>query len=437
MNRGTYSFLLKLFSPLVLLWFSRRARKAGGQWDIRSPERFGRYDQSSADSGVTQALPESERPVWIHAVSLGETIAAQPLVRHLIDEGYTVLLTNMTATGRAQAAKFFAAEIQRGRLLQAWVPYDLTSAVRGFFDKWQPRCGILIEREVWANLIHEARQRNIPMLLVSARFSERALRQTLKLGTVLREAMESLDLVLAQTHNDAMRLENFKLKDLQVCGNLKFDVSITKEQIVQGQQIRKRVSRPIVVISSTREGEEQQFVDALLEPEIQRLTKKNNTLYLIVPRHPERFREVERIIQNADLRYVKRSDNPEPEALMGVDVCLGDSLGEMFMYYAVSDIAIVAGGFVNLGGQNHIEASALGVPVIVGPYTRNFEQAVEDAIVEGAARRTDNPEQALRLAEGLVENPDTAQAMSKAAHQWLSLHNGVTTRIYEAIRPYL
>lgn len=275
------------------------------------------------------------------------------------------------------------------------------------------------------------------MILVSARFSERALKQTQKLGKVMKQALGSLDLVLAQTRDDAMRLEQFNIKSLQVCGNLKFDVSVTKEQIHQGQDLKMLISRPIVVISSTREGEEQMFLEAMADPELRETIKAHNTLYVIVPRHPERFKVVEKLIQSMDLSYVKRSDQPSEKELMKADICLGDSLGEMFFYYAVSDVAIVAGGFVNLGGQNHIEASALGVPVIVGPYTRNFEKAVEDAIVEGAARRTDTPYQALELAETIVADEDIAQEMSRGARQWLSLHNGVTKRIAKAVKPYL
>ncbi|WP_028357485.1 3-deoxy-D-manno-octulosonic acid transferase [Brackiella oedipodis] len=440
MNLFCYNLTLKALSPLLLRWLQSRAKGQKEAWDIYGDQRFGRYPKESLGTYTTAQNNEAQAfvaPVWIHAVSLGETRAAQPLIAALLAQGLPVLLTCMTLTGREQGAKLFASDIARGQLRQAWIPYDLPEAVNGFYDYWQPRCGILIERELWANLILSAKAKHIPMLLVSARFSQRALKQTKRFGKVMRQALASLDMVLAQTYQDERRLRQFDLKHLEVVGNLKFDVDKSPQQVHQGRITGQHIKRPIVVIASTRDGEEALFIKAMQEDALRQRIRQNKTLYVIVPRHPERFAEVEELLQHSYLNFTKRSSQPTDKALMQVDVVLGDSMGEMFFYYGMAEVAIVAGGFVNLGGQNHIEASALGVPVIVGPYTRNFEKAVEDAIVEGAARRAQTPLEALQMAEYLIENQEEADAMSKAAAQWMSLHNGVTQRIIDAIQPYL
>ena len=187
MNRFIYTTLLRLASPIIFKLLERKAQRAGGVWEIRSPERFGDYAAYiSADH-----MDVFQRPVWVHAVSLGETRAAQPLIQALLDQGLPVLLTHMTATGREMGASFFKQYIVSGQLRQAWVPYDLPKAVTGFLNHWQPRCGILIEREVWPNLLAEAKSQEIPMLMVSARFSESTLKHSRCMGRVLRHAFDS------------------------------------------------------------------------------------------------------------------------------------------------------------------------------------------------------------------------------------------------------
>lgn len=433
MNRFIYTALLKAASPLIFKLLERKAKRAGGSWEIRAPERFGQYANAALpDAG--DAVFDFQRPVWVHAVSLGETRAAQPLIQALLDQNLPVLLTHMTATGREMGASLFERYTVSGQLRQAWVPYDLPAAVDGFLKHWQPRCGILIEREVWPNLLAGAAQQRIPMLMVSARFSESSLKQARWMGSALKDAFSSLQLILAQTPEDEERLQSYGLKQLKLAGNLKFDVTVAESLVKQARDLKEQLQRPIVVIASTREGEEAMFIEALSN---QANNESTSILYVLVPRHPQRFAEVKSLLDKSSLSYRCRSEQPSLDELKHCQVFLGDSLGEMFFYYGLADVAIIGGSFAELGGQNNIEASAVGVPVILGPHTANFKQAVEDSILAGATLRRANAQEAIIEAEQLVNNAAQREAMSQAAKQWLTQHRGATERTMNYLQPFL
>jgi len=423
MNRAVYTLALRALSPLLWLWMARRARRAGGEWGVFSAERFGRAPASDG--------PAQSRPVWVHAVSLGETRAAQPLVRALLDRGLPVLLTHMTATGRAEGGRLYADAIASGQLRQAWLPYDFPGAVRGFFETHAPRCGLLIEREIWPNLLAGARAARVPMALVSARFSESSLRQARRMGKVMREALSGLDQVLAQTAQDAGRLSEAGAADVVVTGNLKFDLALPAAQVDAGRAWRQRLGRPVVAVASTREGEDAPFIEAISRA----AAEPGAPLFLLIPRHPQRFEEAAGRLAAAGLRFARRSAGQEPEA--GTAVLLGDTLGEMAFYYAASDVAIVAGSFAPLGGQNLIEACAAGVPVIVGPHTFNFQQAAADAIAAGAARREPDPAQAVGAALRWLRDDAARAGAGRAARRWFDTHAGATARTLQALAPWL
>lgn len=429
MNRFIYTGLLRVTAPLIFKLLERKAKRAGGTWEIRSPERFGEYAVSDSSLPV-----EFQRPIWVHAVSLGETRAAQPLIQALLDQGLAVLLTHMTATGREMGASLFERYIVSGQLKQSWIPYDLPKAVDGFFEYWQPRCGILIEREIWPNLLAEAEQRQVPMVVVSARFSVSALKQAHWMGKVLREAFASLDLVLAQTLEDKQRLQDYGLQHVEVVGNLKFDVPIAAPLLEEAVVLKEKLQRKVVVIASTRDGEEALFLEELKNRAAE---GSSMPLYVIVPRHPERFEEVRSLLDKSTLSYVRRSQHPTLAELMNSQVLLGDSLGEMFFYYGLADVAIIGGSFANFGGQNNIEASAVGVPVIVGPSTDNFKQAVKDAIAAGATLQVENAGQGIHEAQQLLHDTSQLQVMSTAATQWMSQHRGATERTISYLQPFL
>lgn len=440
MRRGTYSLALYVLAPLVWLWMARRARRAGGEWGILSGARFGRADQRSP-------APFQTPPVWVHAVSLGETRAAQPLLRALLARGLPVLLTHTTATGRDEGARLFAQEIASGQLRQTWLPYDFPGAVRRFMARYTPRCGLLIEREVWPNLLAQARQQGVQMALISARFSASSLRQAGWMGYVLRQALAGLDRVLAQTPDDAQRLEQAGAQRVRVTGNLKFDLQLPQSQCDAGHAWRHGLGRPVVAIASTREGEDALFVQAIralphntkpagvpshtaAAPQRDQGDRVRSPVYLLIPRHPERFDDVAQQLHAAGLTYVRRSQAGLVPAQTDteVDVIVGDTLGEMAFYYAAADVAIVAGSFLPFGGQNLIEACAAGVAVIVGPHTFNFKQAATDAIAAAAVLRVADAAQALNEAQRLLQDEPRRLAMGHAARDWSARHAGATAR---------
>jgi 3-deoxy-D-manno-octulosonic-acid transferase len=429
MNRALYSCLVRALVPLLAGREYARSRSHALP-GARFGERLGHYDAPP---------PRDWRPVWVHAVSLGETRAAQALVQGLLDRGLPVLLTHMTLTGRREGARLFAGAIERGQLRQSWLPYDLPGACRRFFAAMQPRCGILIEREVWPNLIHAAQNQGVPLALVSARLSERSAGIGRRLGGLLREAYAALDMTLAQTADDARRLAEAGARAVSVCGNLKFDAAVPQEQVERGRAWRRAWNRPVVTLASTREGEEAAFIQALARCPLQAPSREpGQPLLLIVPRHPERFDEVAARLQAAGLNAVRRSQiDPARPLPAGTQALLGDSMGEMVSYYAASDVAIVAGGFVAQGGQNLIEACAAGAPVVVGPHARHFKQATEDAIAAGAAVRTAGAEMALKTAADLLADAPRRAAMSQAGLRYVASHAGAARRALEAVAPVL
>jgi len=451
MNRGVYTLALRALAPLLWLWMARRAKRAGGEWGVFSRERFGNRVDSPPSASASASAPAStsadfasaqasaplsapfswSAPVWVHAVSLGETRAALPLLHALLDRGLPVLLTHMTATGRAEGQRLFADAIARGQLRQAWLPYDFPGATRRFMQGYQPRCGLLIEREIWPNLLAAARRAKVPMALVSARYSASSLRQAGRMGSVMREALAGLDLVLAQTAEDAGRLKQAGAPEPIVTGNLKFDLVLPAAQVQAGKAWRTHLGRQVIAIASTREGEDALFIDAIKRHSGQ----PGAPLFVLIPRHPQRFDEAAQLLSDAQLPFVRRSTGGEPDAQ--TSVLLGDTLGEMAFYYAASDVAIVAGSFAPLGGQNLIEACAAGVPVIVGPHTFNFLQAAEDAIAAGAAFKAGDASSAVDTAWSLLVNDVQRQVAGQAARQWSAGHAGATARTMQALTTLL
>ncbi|HLS51451.1 MAG TPA: glycosyltransferase N-terminal domain-containing protein, partial [Burkholderiaceae bacterium] len=233
MNRFFYNIAIVLLAPILLIWMGLRARRAGGNWAVLSPNRFGYYPSNNAKH-------HGGSPIWVHAVSLGETRATQPLIKALLDQGDTVLLTHMTATGRAAAAAAFSDAIDRGQLIQEWLPYDFYGSSARFLDYYQPQIGIMIEREIWPNVIAAAYRRRIPMVLASARFSDLSLRQSLRMGSLMRNAYQRLSAVYAQTLADAQRLEQAGANAVRVSGNFKFDVKTPEELIRRGHEFAER-----------------------------------------------------------------------------------------------------------------------------------------------------------------------------------------------------
>ncbi|MFN8894093.1 MAG: 3-deoxy-D-manno-octulosonic acid transferase, partial [Betaproteobacteria bacterium] len=350
--RAAYALALRLATPAFLarLWW--RGRREPGYREHQA-ERLG--------------FGPAEAPgrVWIHAVSLGETKAAEPLIAALRarDPALRLLLTHGTATGRA-AARALLREGDRA----CWQPWDTPGAVRRFLARHRPAVGVVMETEVWPVLLHEAARAGVPLLLANARLSERSARKGRRLAALLHPALARFDAVLAQTEADAARLRGSGARAVRVAGNLKFEIAVDGERLARGAAWKAALGRPVVLAAVTREGEEAALLAAW------RAAPRGEALLVVVPRHPQRFDEVAALVAGAGFTLARRSgfagDAPAGEALRA-EVWLGDSLGEMPAWYALADVALLGGSFAPLGGQNLIEAAACGCPLLMGPHTFN------------------------------------------------------------------
>jgi len=412
--RFLYTLLTYLALPLIalrLMWRARRQR----EYLQHVGERFGFYDDASAPGPW----------LWVHAVSVGETRAAEPLISALQQRypQHRILLTHMTPTGRATSMALFG-----DRVTRCYLPYDYPGAVARFLDRFQPAAGVLMETEVWPNLIHAAASRDIPLYLVNARLSERSLRGYQRTGILAREAMRGFRAIAAQSEGDAARLQTLGAQQVSVTGNLKFDLEVPAQQIEQGKALRQTLgTRPVLLAASTREGEEALLLDA-----VQRAGLRD-ALLVIVPRHPQRFDEVAGLIAARGLHLQRRSAL-DPIAA-DTAVLLGDSMGEMFIYYAACDVVLMGGSFLPYGAHSLIEPCALGRPVIIGPSTYNFAEAAEAAVAAGAALRVDDLAEALALALQLAADPTRARRMGEAGVIFTAAHRGATQRVLALIQP--
>jgi len=435
MSRAIYTILLRLAAPLLLLWMQWRAWKAGGRWQVFSVARFGGYLQGASH--------KKNIDIWIHAVSLGETRAAEPLIQALLARGRTVLLTHMTATGMQQGQLLFAQALAQGSLRQTWLPYDFPGSTRRFLAYYRPRAGVLIEREIWPNLLHAAQAERIPMVLASARMSARSAQRSTKAHSVMRQAYRSLHLVCAQTETDAQRLRQAGARHVRVTGNFKFDVALAPQAVAQGRTFAQALHAPVIAIASTREGEDQMFVHALQQQRsraiLERQTLADMALFFLIPRHPQRFEDAAAQLTDADIPFVRWSQLRDQAPADAAEHCrhalvvLGDTVGDMAHHYAAAHVAIIGGSFAPCGGQNLIEACAAGAPVIVGPHTWNFEQAAQHAIAHGAAARAADADAALALALSWLEQSALRNAMTAAAKDWIDQHTGAVARVVAAL----
>jgi 3-deoxy-D-manno-octulosonic-acid transferase len=418
LRRALYSLLLFALLPAALLHLVWRAR--------RQPEYLRHVGERLGCSGGRAVSPAAgARPlIWIHAVSVGETRAAAPLVEALLARypGHRILLTHTTPTGRAAGQQLFGE-----RVMRAYLPWDLPFVVNAFLGHHRPVAGLLMETEIWFNLAAACQRRGLPLLLVNARLSERSARGYGRLAGLTAVALRSLAAVAAQTPADAARLEALGAVAPVVTGNLKFDVTPPPAQLALGAQLRARfgATRPVLLAASTREGEEPLVLDAFAALNVP------GALLVLVPRHPQRFDEVEQLVLARGWRCARRSAE-EPVA-GDVAVVLGDSMGEMFAYYASSDVAFVGGSLLPLGGQNLIEAAATGCPVLTGPHTFNFADASRLAVASGAARVVHDPAELADAARQLLTDAAARARMGEAALAFAAAHGGATARTLSLI----
>ena len=412
--RLAYSLLLRLLQPFYAMRLWRRGR-VEPLYRHAMAERFGLY------SGTTGSAF-----IWVHAVSLGETRAAAALIDALRSErpGMRLLLTHGTATGREAGT----ALLREGDA-QVWLPYDTASATRRFIARFRPAVGVLMETEVWPNLMHAAQAGGVPIVLANARLSARSLRRGLQLDALMRPAAQGITLALAQTEADAQRLRKAGAPRVEVSGNLKFDMTPEPALLSKGRAWRALLNRDVVLATSTREGEEAMLLAAWAH------TPSPRPLLLIVPRHPQRFDEVASMIRASGLSLARRSgwsEAPAGEALQA-DVWLGDSMRELALYYACAQVALLGGSFAPLGGQNLIEAAACGCPVVMGPHTFNFEQAAELALAAGAALRVPDMGAGVATALALLASPPRRAQAAAQSLAFAQQHQGAAQRMARRI----
>ena len=440
MIRALYSVFMWLAQPFVRARLKHRGVQEPG-YLAHPQERFGHYDASA---------PVPGKLVWIHAVSLGETRAAAVLIdaMRLRDPALQLLLTHGTATGREAGLALL-----RAGDVQVWQPWDTPQAVARFLRHFQPRIGILMETEVWPNLAAGCAQLKVPLVLANARMSTKSLKTSLQLSWLARPAYAALAAVWAQTEADADRLVQLGANVQGVFGNVKFDATPNAALLARGRQWRSHLHRPVVMLAISREGEEAQLLDLLRNDFLSETatttpTPASGIQWLIVPRHPQRFDEVAGLIEARGFKVSRRSrwtngpatfsdgltqpidplNHPAPPT-----VWLGDSMGEMPLYYGLADAALLGGSFENLGGQNLIEAAACGCPVVMGPHTFNFAEAASLANAAGAAQRVPSMARAVVTVCETVLDAASLQASRHNALAFAQAHRGAAGRLAEAI----
>ena len=397
MWRFLYTLAIRAAAPFILirLWWRGRREPLYRRW---IGERFGYYNNRSG-----------ERPLlWVHAVSVGEARASAALVRALARtySGHELLLTCMTAAGR-EALK----ELHGESVRIAWLPYDYPGAVRRFLEHYQPRLALLVETEIWPNLIAACSAFGVPVMLANARMSEKSALSYLRWQGLTHPAIAALAVACAQSKEDATRLHALGARRVEVTGNLKFDSTPDEAKRAEGKAWRARLARPVLLLASTREGEERMLMEAMPAWD-------GKLLLVIVPRHPRRFDEIAVFTQSR--RSSGQAPGPQDRAH------LGDTMGEMDFYYAAADVAVVGGSFLPRGGQNLIEACAAGVPVVFGPSMFNFAEAARLAVEAGAAIRSNEAAGAIREALRLLSNIEESEKMGAAGRALCDAHRGAT-----------
>jgi 3-deoxy-D-manno-octulosonic-acid transferase len=416
--RWLYTALLYLLLPpivLRLLWRSR-AQPAYRQ---RIGERFG-------------CVPAPAQPVaiWVHAVSVGETLAATPLIRALLDRhgAGRVLVTTTTPTGSERVRAIFGAEV-----LHVYAPYDLPQALACFLARMRPQCVVVMETELWPNLFHALTARGVPLVIANARLSPASYRGYRRLRRFAAATLGQCSAIAAQSAADAERFRGLGAPPQRVheIGNLKFDQTPPPAQIDAGRALRARIgaARPVWIAASTHAGEEPRVLAAHRAL----LRTRPDALLILVPRHPQRFDAVATIIERTGLAYARRSQSVAiPVSRFPVPVLLGDSMGELFVYYAAADAAFVGGSLLPAGGHNVLEPAALGMPVLFGPHMDNFGAARDLLLAAGAAMQVDDSTLAATLA-ALLGDASRRARMGAAGKDVVDTNRGACARLLALI----
>ncbi len=416
-----YTPILYLFLPVLLIRLLWRGFKNPDYWH-RWHERFGFIER------LQQPVD-----VWLHAVSVGEVRAAEPLVNALLDKAksITLLVTTMTPTGSAQVRQCFG-----DRVHHCYVPYDYPAAVNRFIDKTQPRLAVFMETEMWPNIIRLCSRRAIPLLFANVRLSEKSFYRYQRvvgfMGPILRLASG----FAAQTNSDAERLKRLgaRKESVRVTGSIKFEVKVPASLIEVAKVLRREwgSDRAVWIAASTHEGEDETLLAVFAK------LKQNhpNLLLVIVPRHPERFTAVARLCSRAGYKTVLRSQDAGPLA-SDVDIFIGDSMGELALFYAASDIAFVGGSLVPVGGHNVLEPCALGLPVVFGPHMFNFEEISMHTLEHDAGMRAGDQGELTAAVDRYLADPNLRFKAGEAGKAFVAENRGALQKTLNLLEDYI
>lgn len=421
MNRHLYTLLLHLALPLIALRLALRARKAPA-YARRIKERF------------SFALPPLKPGgIWVHAVSVGESIAAAPMIRALQARypELPITVTCMTPTGSERIQALFGDSVQH-----CYLPYDLPWAAARFLDRARPRLAVVMETELWPNHIHQCARRGIPVALANARLSERSARGYARFGKLTAPMLAELSLIAVQTQAEAQRFLDLGARPdcVEVTGSIKFDLKIDAELLQRAAELRRQwqaEQRPVWIAASTHAGED----EIVLAAHRQLLETRPNALLILVPRHPERFNSVHELCLSDGLTTRRRATGEAVQT--GDQVLLGDTMGELLFLYALADIAFVGGSLVANGGHNLLEPAALGKPVLSGPHLFNFLEIAAQLRAAGALSEVADAAQLAERTATLLDTPAEAQRMSAAGLAVLKANQGALERLLDGLRRLL
>ena len=376
--------------------------------------------------------PKLDSCIWIHAVSVGEVQAAAPLIRELAKRypEHQILVTSVTPTGAARVEDLFGDTVAR-----CYIPFEMPLAVNRFFASLNPEIALIMETEIWPNLYRGCGVRNIPLVLVSARISPKSLSGYRKALPLFRETLSHGIIIAAQSEADADRFRSLGASSVRtwVIGNIKFDIELPETLIVDGRRLRRQLfgDRPVWVAASTHEDEEQQMLaaHALLKEQFPDL------LLVLVPRHPERFREVGKLVEQQEFQCVHRT--AEEAADEGTDVFLVDTMGELPLFYAASDVAFVGGSLVPVGGHNLLEPAALGLPVISGPHVFNAQEIADMFIERGASHVVHDFNELAASVGDLISDPDAATRIGEKGREIVLKNRGSLSKLLGLLEPLI
>ena len=420
-----YNAALAIVKPLYRWKIKKRAQSAEA-YQQECLERFGPF----------QAVKNTQT-IWFHVVSVGETNAAQPLIEHYLQLGHPVLVTNTTKTGQARAKSLFLKAPHENLFQAVYLPADQKSLVAQFFEKYQPKMLVLVETELWPNLIAQAKKINIPAILVNARLSEKSANGYAKVKSLTQPMLHGLTQLLAQ---DQASLQRFQALGMptelsQVVGSIKFDIHAPQSFVDQAEQLKDEWSlhhRKVITLASTHAPEEQKLIKALSE----HLIEDPELLIIVVPRHPERFAEVYQVTQDLNLNTKRRSLGQLITS--DTQVYLADSMGEMWLWYALSNACFV-GGSLNEpgGGHNILEPISLNVPTVIGPNYFNFQTIVDEFVEAYAVAVGDDAEQVASMLLDFAENESLAKQMAMNAHVIMQKNAGSLAKHIQVLDQYL